>query len=557
MSTPLTIGGLCTAAALGVSLVMAPGASAGDPPPPPPNTLTRAGYVMTNGNTGTVDLRVPGAAAAVPGSDRIVVSLGDSYISGEGGRWAGNAEDVDWSRYSDKLGSTAYADNAGKEAVPWCHRAKGAEINMGAGVTSVNLACSGAETITDDSEKPFKPGIDFTSARVGGGAYALGQALLLQNLATSNPHQISMVVLSIGGNNFKFGHIVAECVQDYMDPRRLRVSCHDDEDLKALVNDKSAAKRRIEIAEAIENVFAAMRQGGYESDEWTLLVQTYPSPIADSKTIRYSQDYDRQLRGGCGFWNNDLDWANETVLPTVNRAVVDAVDDARQNHPNIRLLELRDALKGHRLCETGTSIVGKMAWGPTWKWAPVRQYDQANAAAMSEWVAQIRAFQTKDPYAQQESLHPNYWGQKAYQSCLQAAYNGGVVQSGECLYSGLDNDGNPQMKLEPFIGWSDGMTLPTLDRTGAGAPDPITDLTATGRHRRVQLAWKATSGGVAARVFMYRMRHDGKRWGPWVNAGAATDIWVPLPAKGKYRAQVLAQNEEGVSPVRTVRFRGR
>lgn len=555
MSRGSAVWGLVAATALGVSFLATPGASAEDPPPPPPNTLTRAAYVMTNGNTGTVDLRVAGKTAVVPGDDRVVVSLGDSYISGEGGRWAGNSEKVGWSEYSDKLGSTAYADNAGKEAVPDCHRAKGAEINMGGGVTSVNLACSGAETITDDSEKPFKPGIDFTSARVGGGAYALGQALLLQNLATSNPHKISMVVLSIGGNNFSFGHIVEECVTDYMDPRRLRVSCHDDAKLQALVSDKAAAKHRAEIAEAIENVFTAMRMGGYESDEWTLLVQTYPSPVADSKTIRYGQTYDRQLRGGCGFWNNDLDWANNTVLPTVNRAVVDAVADEALQHPNLKLLELRDALKGHRLCETGTTIVGKTAWGPTWEWTPVRKYDQENAAAMSEWVAQIRAFQKSDPYSQQESLHPNHWGQKAYQSCLREAYNDGSVRSGECLYSGLDADGNPQMQLQPFLDWSDGMPLPTMGRTGAGSPQAVGTLAATGRHRRAVLSWVAPDGASQAQLFFYRVRHKGDAWGPWLNTGAATKVWVPLTVKGKYRAQVVPQNEKGTGPIRATKFR--
>lgn len=554
MSAP-TFWGVCGVTAIGLSLLTGSVAQGGDEPPP--DTLTRAAYVMTNGNEGTLDLRLAGKAAEVPGDERVVVSVGDSYISGEGGRWAGNSEDIAWSEYSDKLGPTAYADNAGREAVPWCHRSKGAEINMGAGVTSVNLACSGAETITDDSQKPFKPGIDFTSARVGGGAFALGQALLLQNLATSNPHRISMVVLSIGGNNFQFGHIVEECVTDYMDPRRLRRSCHDDEDLQALVSGKAAQKHRAEIAEAIHNVVTAMTQAGYTSDEWSLLVQTYPSPIADSRTIRYAQDYDRQLKGGCGFWNNDLDWANATVLPTVNRAVVDAVADEAQDHANIRLLELRNALKGHRLCETGTTVVGKLAWGPLWKWSPVRRYDQENAAAMSEWVAQIRAFQKSDPYSQQESLHPNYWGQKAYQSCLIAAYNGGQVRSGECVYAGLDPDGNPQMRLEEHLGWSDGLRLPTLNRSGTGAPKPVTSLTARGGHHRAVLAFQPNPAGAPVRAFLYRLRPKGRSWGPWVVTGTSTKVWAPLMGRGHYRAQVVAQNEKGASRLRAVGFRVR
>ena len=53
-----------------------------------------------------------------------VVSLGDSYISGEAGRWAGNTNES--SSWVDALGSTAYYDNAGHtaELIPGCHRSQ-------------------------------------------------------------------------------------------------------------------------------------------------------------------------------------------------------------------------------------------------------------------------------------------------------------------------------------------------------------------------------------------------------------------------------------------------
>ncbi len=540
------------------SLVMSPAASAGKDPAPP-DTLTKAAYVMTNGNTGTIDLRAPGSAAVIPtggAKNKVVVSLGDSYISGEAGRWAGNSEKKSWSESTDKLGATAYGDNGGAESLPWCHRSKSAEINFGEGVTSVNLACSGAETKTDASQTPFKPGIDFSNTFVGGGATAMGQALLLQNLAKSNPNRISMVVLSIGGNNFKFGTIVAECVQDYVDPRRLRRSCKDDKGLQALVDSDAAKKHQAEIATAIGNVFTAMRAARYSEEQWTLLVQTYPSPVADSKTIRYGQTYARQFRGGCGFWNNDLDWANNTVLPTVNRAVVDAVDDVRQSHPNIRLLDLTDALKGHRLCETGTTIVGKIAGAVVgWYWSPVRSYDQKNAAAMSEWVAQIRAVETSAPYAQQESLHPNYWGQKAYQSCLRAAYTDGKVRTGSCLFAGLDDSGNPKMRLEPAIGWHEGLEVPTVGRSGPGSPRPVARLRTQAKRSMVVVRWNAAKSAPSARAYYLRVRRLGKTWGPWLDAGVATTVRVPLRHHGRYRVQVVAQNEHGTSALRADRFR--
>ena len=53
----------------------------------------------------------PAAHAEGPGEGSPwVVSVGDSYISGEAGRWAGNTNES--SSKIDALGSTAYYDNA-------------------------------------------------------------------------------------------------------------------------------------------------------------------------------------------------------------------------------------------------------------------------------------------------------------------------------------------------------------------------------------------------------------------------------------------------------------
>src|SRR3954471_1871218 len=63
-----------------------------------------------------------------------VVSVGDSAISGEAGRWAGNTNGS--SSSIDALGSSAYYDNAANtaETIPGCHRSKSAEIKIGGGV---------------------------------------------------------------------------------------------------------------------------------------------------------------------------------------------------------------------------------------------------------------------------------------------------------------------------------------------------------------------------------------------------------------------------------------
>src|SRR3954447_1986372 len=91
---------------------------------------------------------VPAAHADGPGVGTAnVVVVGDSYISGEAGRWAGNASSES---YVDALGSTAYFDNSANtgEVITGCHRSKSNESKIGGGVVGKDLACSGAKTTT-------------------------------------------------------------------------------------------------------------------------------------------------------------------------------------------------------------------------------------------------------------------------------------------------------------------------------------------------------------------------------------------------------------------------
>ena len=62
-----------------------------------------AGLVIT---TSTETASADGPGVGTPW----VVTVGDSYISGEAGRWAGNSNTS--SAYADALGPTAYFDNA-------------------------------------------------------------------------------------------------------------------------------------------------------------------------------------------------------------------------------------------------------------------------------------------------------------------------------------------------------------------------------------------------------------------------------------------------------------
>lgn len=377
------------------------------------------------------------ANADGPGSGTpYVVSVGDSYISGEAGRWAGSSN-ASASR-ADAGGGTAYFDNASNtgEQINRCHRSKSAEIHIGGGVQSVNLACSGARTATSDGEY-FKPGLDFYD----NGAGKQGQAKMLQQFAAT--HNVKMVTVSIGGNDFNFASIVQSCVTDFLaSPSWWKDYCQDDSSVVANFTTANVAAVKTRIANAYANVRTAMRNAGYADSSWTLLVQNYPSPIPNGSGFRYSQSgYTRQSTGGCGFWNADADWANGTALPTINNAVTGAISQA--GITNAKTLNLTSTFNGRRLCEGGVGLyeeVGLASWtAPT-------------AVDRTEWVNQIRTVTTagSSPYYIQESLHPNYWGQLATRSCVRQAYNGGTPRSGACVRTGtgLTAAGEPRMTLQ-------------------------------------------------------------------------------------------------------------
>jgi len=365
-----------------------------------------------------------------------VVTVGDSYISGEAGRWAGNTNDGE--QYHDALGSTAYFDNASRtgEAIYRCHRSWAAEAFVGGGVNGHNLSCSGAKTSTfTTGDGYFKPGLDFYLDSYG----QQGQARALQSFATT--HNVKMVVVSIGGNNFNFGSIVSQCVQDFLgSPSWWPDYCKDDSNVTANFTSTNVSAQTTAVKNALLNVRQAMTNAGYSTSAYTILVQNYMSPIPRGSGFRYSQSgYTRQSTGGCGFWNADADWANDYALPTINNSVANAV--AQSGITNIRTLNLSTAFNGRRLCE---NTVGLLEEKGLWDWRSAGAVDQ------TEWVNQIRTVTTCcGNYYIQESLHPNYWGQLGLRSCVRLAYNAGVPRSGSCRVggTGLTGAGEPVMTL--------------------------------------------------------------------------------------------------------------
>jgi hypothetical protein len=390
------------------------------------------GLVGTTVATGAAPAHADGPGVGAPW----IVSVGDSAISGEAGRWAGNTNGS--SSNVDALGPTAYYDNATHtaETIPGCHRSRSAEVYIGGGVNGMNLACSGARTYTQTpGSGDFKPGLDFFSDSSG----HQGQALMLQQFAAT--HNVQAVTVLIGANNFGFADIVQSCIEDFLlSPSWWPNYCNDDSSVQAYFTSSAIATQTTAIKGAILNVRQAMLNDGYADSQYKIIVQTYSSPIPNGSAFRYSQSgYTRQTTGGCGFWNNDANWANSTAVPTIDNAVRNGA--AQTGLSNYVLLDDQNALAGRRLCENTVGLLEEKG---------VANWTSPGAADKTEWVSQVRTASTLfGPYQLQEDAHPNYWGQLALRNCLRQAYNGGAARSGTCTIAttGLNSSGEPQMTL--------------------------------------------------------------------------------------------------------------
>ena len=361
-----------------------------------------------------------------------IVALGDSAISGEAGRWAGNTNSS--SSRVDALGSRAYWDAANGEAIRGCHRSQSAEVHIGGGFKTANLACSGARASTNAGGSDFKPGIDFYSDTSG----RVGQTLALQRYAAAN--NVRAVTLLIGANNYGFADIVQTCVTDWLtSPSWWPNYCNDDSGIRSRFTAARIETETNNVRGAMLNVRQAMRTAGYADSQWTLLVQTYSSPIPRGSGFRYPQTgFTRQTIGGCGVWNRDADWANDTVVSTFNSTLRNAA--ASSGLTNTKVVDMTNALAGRRLCENTVGLLEERG---------IASWTSPGAVDQTEWVSQIRTVTAIfPPYEIQEDGHPSYWGQLALRSCLRQAFNNGAPRGGSCTIGGTGLvGGEPNMRF--------------------------------------------------------------------------------------------------------------
>jgi len=357
--------------------------------------------------------------AASPGNGpATIVSLGDSFISGEAGRWNGNSDSSWRSRrgtdrayrstwwggwYYDK--NAVYPGTAGNG----CHRSDVAPIlsNSIPVANKINLACSGAETenIIDQSYKGEAP-----------------QAAQLAAVAQSN--DVEMIVLSIGGNDLGFSDIIVACALQFStSPSAIPNYCEDDQ--QPLV-DAAMPTAMAGVSNSIDAIRATMSAQGYTAADYRFVLVSYPSPIPRGDEIRYRESgYSRLTDGGCPFWDNDATWARDGLVPQISdnlRAVATA--------QGVEFLDYSDAFQGNENC-SDQAVRAPRRGGPN--------------GATAEWSRWIGSGLLQGDL--EESAHPNAYGQQALGTCLSLLW--AQPAGGQHACANTPNQGPASMVLTP------------------------------------------------------------------------------------------------------------
>lgn len=342
----------------------------------------------------------PPATASGHRAPTVAVSLGDSFISGEAGRWQGNAVPLNllgdrwgtdrgaydcntngsWCRHD---AARVYGSSAGG-----CDRSDSAEIQNApiAVDRRINLACSGATTA------------NVIRAAHGGVAFKGEKPQADQLAEVARKNDVKLVVLSIGGNDLGFSSVIEDCVKGFLAYRH----CH--------ATEQPVIKTRLtqtapKIEKAVEEIRAVLSAAGHPPGSYRFVLQSYPSPIPRGGENAYPETYAGRVgKGGCPVYDDDSTWARDTLVPEISlmlhRVAV---------HEGLDFLDLRDLFQGHEVC----AKAARQAAGTNSLKSPVN-------GDVAEWARFLVAMESQG--TREESLHPNYYGQLAFGACLRSVY---------------------------------------------------------------------------------------------------------------------------------------
>ena len=332
------------------------------------------------------------ASEASPGSTTTaIVSLGDSFISGEAGRWQGNSLNMFFTRDgTDRAARCTWYGYCTYDATRvygssysnGCHRSDVATIKS-AGIAvnqKINLACSGAQTV------------NIWRASQGGQSFKGEAPQADQLLTVAQQYNVKLVVLTISANDLGFANHVINCATDWI----LGLGPCNQAEQASMQSAMPAAQNG--LRKAIDEVRAVMAAAGYSPSQWRFVIAGYSSPIPAAGDVRYS-GMDKWNLGGCPFYDEDFTWAKNTATPFI-------IDGMRTvaAEKGVQFLDVRDALNGHEICNRASSLVDSSGPNPITK----------------EWVRWVNTGCCQGDA--QESVHPNAYGQRAIGKCVELVY---------------------------------------------------------------------------------------------------------------------------------------
>ena len=320
-----------------------------------------------------------------------VVAMGDSFISGEGGRWLGNGSEP----FGTRSGTDRAAFDCGALGCEYdpariygaseandCHRSDVAPI-VSAPIAvdeKVNLACSGAKAR------------NLWPAAEGGTAHFGEPPEADQLAAVARRDEVRMIVVTVGANDVGFGELVVECALDWArSPEDEPSTCHHDAEGTIRAALPSATRA---VTEALRGVRSTMRAAGYERSDYRLVAMGYASPFPEGRWFRYPEDgWTRLTEGGCPVWNADADWAEDGATADLGEMLRGAAAAT-----GAEFLDLSHAFDGHQLCDRRSQRIGPAGPSPL----------------TAEWFRRLSFTQGST----RESLHPNAYGQQVMGACL-------------------------------------------------------------------------------------------------------------------------------------------
>ena len=363
------------------------------------------------------------------GRPEAAVILGDSYASGEGGRWKGNSEAAIGSGNRSGTDTAAYwtgnkwAYDPGGLAYDELSYQRGINRSLHSPITYLkatgglpaiyphvfNLAASGART---EHVLPYA---------AGGVPYHSYQPQIEQMQQVADVYDIKLVVIGIGGNDMDFGGAVRQCMIAWAMTHHLSVarSCIDnirDTNIPKLLDVYFKVGRVIDETKAL---MAARGQSDYK-----ILLLGVPSIIPEVNAPGWK--YSEGSRGGrgCPIRDKDSTYVYHVLVRKLNATLRGVA-----HRKGVDFLDTEFALHGHRLCEIDTVRSATGAGVPEGEAEWMRRLDITvdSWADLDEVLGVIFNEDVwnypGDQGTIQESFHPNLYGQKALGYCLRAYAN--------------------------------------------------------------------------------------------------------------------------------------